>query len=246
MIQTKRGLLLSAALTIVVSLIILFPARIAYRWIASPEVAASGLHGTVWRGSAEAVAIRGGVLQNVNWRFRPLRLFAGNLAYRVEASPASGFVEGIMGIGLGGTLTITDLNAAVPLAMFADVLHINGLEGGASVRFERLKVRDGLPIAANGIVELNNVVSPTLGRDSIGGFRAEFFTQDNGVSASVEDTDAVLDLAGSLNVLADRSYQFIAQVAAKPATPESVRRQLRFLGSANDRGQYELRVEGSL
>jgi hypothetical protein len=64
--------------------------------------------------------------------------------------------------------------------------------------------------------------------------------------ASVEDADGVIDVAGSLHLSADRNYEFIALIAPKNNTPESIRRQMQFLGSANDRGQHELRLEGRL
>ena len=64
--------------------------------------------------------------------------------------------------------------------------------------------------------------------------------------ASIEDTDAVIDIAGSVSLAADRTYQFLAQVGPKANTPEDLRRQMTFLGTPNDRGQYELRLEGQL
>ena len=80
----------------------------------------------------------------------------------------------------------------------------------------------------------------------IGGYRAEFFTEDAGIVASVEDTDGVFELAGSLRISSDRSYVFAGQLAPKSETPPSVRQQMRFLGNPNDRGQYPLRLEGQL
>ncbi|NIO14088.1 MAG: hypothetical protein GTO31_09455, partial [Xanthomonadales bacterium] len=72
-----------------------------------------------------------------------------------------------------------------------------------------------------------DLVVPPLNRGPIGGYRAEFFTTDDGISASVEDTDGVVDIAGSLTLRSDRSYQFIAKVMAKPGTPAAVRNQMR-------------------
>ena len=246
MIQSTRGLFLVAVATLLVGLIVLFPARVAYRLVDPPDVALSGIAGTVWRGNAAAVSASGVALQDVSWRFKPLRLFTGVVAYRIDATPVSGFVEGVVGMGIGGTLMASDLNAALPLALLSSMLRVSGLDGEASVQFDRLKLRDGLPIAASGVLQVSNLVARNLGLEPIGSFRAEFFTQDAGVAASVEDIDAVVDLAGSLQVNEDRSYQFIAQIAPRPETPPSVKRQLQFLGSANDRGQHELRVEGTL
>jgi hypothetical protein len=246
LIDSKRALLLVAALTMVAGLLILFPARIAYQWAMPSQIAVSGIHGTVWRGKADAAAAKGVYLRDVSWRIRPLHLFTGKVSYRVQGSPPSGFVEGNVGLSLFGTLTVSDLAASLPLQMFAESLNIQGLRGDASLRFDRILLRDGLPVAANGTLQVNDLLAPRLSRESIGAYQAEFSTQDDGVAASVEDVDGVVDLAGSFQIKDDRSYQFLGQVIAKPEAPARLRQQLQYLGSANERGQRELRVEGSL
>lgn len=246
MIHSNRGLLLIAVLTLILALIVSFPARVGYRWATPAGLAASGIHGTVWRGKADAVAAHGIFLRDVSWRIKPLQLFTGTAFYRVQGSPESGFLEGNVGITIAGTVKASDLTASLPLYIFAQALNVRGLQGEASVQVDRLQLRNGLPVVADGTVQVNNLVAPRLSRDSIGGYRAEFFTQNNGVSASVEDTDGAVDLAGSLEIRDDRSYQFLGQVVAKPNAPASLRQQLEYLGSANERGQRELRIEGSL
>jgi len=64
--------------------------------------------------------------------------------------------------------------------------------------------------------------------------------------ASVEGNEAVVDLAGKLQILADGSFSFQGLLSAKPETPAALRQQMQFLGSANERGQHELRWEGQL
>ncbi len=246
MIRSRRGLFAVAALTLVLALIVSFPARIAYR-LASPSlVALSGIHGTVWHGSADALGANGLYFEDVSWRIKPLRLFTGKAVYRVDGTPVSGFVEGNVGFGFGGTVSVSDLAASLPLHMFAESVNIRGLKGSASLQFERILLRDGVPVAADGVAQVANLVAPRLSRESIGGYKAEFFTQNNGIAASIEDTDGLVDLAGSLQVKDDGSFQFLGQVVAKQGAPDSLRRQIGLLPPANDRGQYEIRVEGSL
>ena len=96
-----------------------------------------------------------------------------------------------------------------------------------------------------GTLDVANLVVPMVSGSSLGGYRAEFFTQNNGVVASVEDTDGVIDLAGSVQLRNDKSYTFLGQVAAKGNTPAQLRNQLRFLPPGNNAGQHELRLEGS-
>ena len=121
-----------------------------------------------------------------------------------------------------------------------------GLAGDASIRFEELRIRDGLPVAARGMLAVADLVAPMVDPASIGGYRAEFFSDDNAVIGSVEDVNGVFDLAGSLTISADRTYQFLGKVAATDGTSEKLRRQLRFLGTPNERGQHDIRLEGQL
>jgi hypothetical protein len=81
---------------------------------------------------------------------------------------------------------------------------------------------------------------------SLGSYQADFVTEDDGVTAMIEDTDGVLDLAGSLQIAEDRSFVFLAQAIASPATPKEIVTKLKQYAPADDRGQHELRLEGSL
>ena len=242
----RRGLLTLGALTFVVGAISLFPARVAYRWFAPDIVVVSGITGTTWRGHARQGSVNGVYLQDIHWRAHPLQLLTGRLTYSIEATPASGFLEGTVGISAGGTVRIKDLQAALPLAAVSDALNMPGVRGNASAQFERIQIEDGLPVAADGQFTVSDFMHPRIFRGSIGGYRAEFFTQENGVVASVEDTDGSIDIAGSLQVSNDRSYEFIAKLAPKGNTPASIERQLQILGSPDERGQRELRLEGQL
>ncbi len=242
----NRTAVIVAVLAFAVGLVSLFPARVAYRWFAPPELALSGVDGSMWRGRAQAASVAGVYLAETGWRFRPLSLLTGKLAYSVEARPIGGFVDGEVAAGLGGTMRFRNLRASISLAALEQVTGIKGMSGTLNVAFDRLLLSDGLPVAADGTVEVSALVLPQVGASPLGGFSATFFTQDDGVTASVEDTDANVELAGSFTLDRDRGYRLIGKLAPKPETPPAVRRQMKLLGSPNDRGQYELRIEGAL
>ena len=246
MTASRKSLLLVGLLTFVAALILMFPARVAYQWFAPPGVQLSSLEGTVWSGSAAEVSAAGLYLRDLNWRLRPLYLLTGRIAASIEARPSSGFLEADIAAGLGGEVALANVNASLPLRDFATLVRMPGLAGNASVQFDELRIRDGLPVAADGTLAVADLVAPMVDPGSIGGYRAEFFTDDNAVVASIEDVDGVFDLAGSLTLSANRNYQFIGKVAATDGTSEKLRRQLRFLGSPNDRGQHDIRLEGQL
>jgi len=243
---SRKTLLFAGLLTFVVGFVGVFPARVAYHWFAPPAVQLSGLQGSIWSGSAAEASAAGLYLRDLRWRLRPLRLFTGKLAATLEASPSSGFLEADVAAGLGGIISLSNVNGSLPLSDFASVARVPGLAGNASVQFEELRIRDGLPVAATGTLAVANLVAPMVDPGSIGGYRAEFFTDDNAVIASVEDVNGAFDLAGSLTISADRNYQFLGKVAATDSTSEKLRGQLRFLGTPNERGQHDIRLEGQL
>ena len=243
---TKRGLIGGGLLTFFCGFVALFPARVGVQWFAPENVSISGLSGTVWNGTARQVSIDGIYLHDMSWELRPLSLLTANVSYDLSATPANGFLSAIASFGFSGSVTLSELSAALPLNYFADALGVPGLQGNASLSFERVQFSDGIPSAADGTLQVADLVVPVVGRESLGGYKADFFTQNNGISASIEDTDAIIDLAGSLELNADRSYVFIAQIVSRSTTPQSVRRQLQYLPPANERGQQEIRLEGIL
>jgi hypothetical protein len=233
-------------LTCFIGVVGLFPARIAYQWFAPAEAALSGISGTVWSGRARHADVGGVYLRDLSWRIKPLGIFRGGLSYGVEGSPAPGNLSADAVISIGGLLTLRNINGTVPLQAFDRAANMPGLQGRLTIQMDRLVLENGLPVAADGEIQVARLLAPLVHRSPIGGFRIEFFTQNSGVMASIEDTDGVVDLAGSLQVSNDRNYTFIGLVAPKATTPEKLRQQMQFLGTANERGQYELRLEGSL
>lgn len=244
MIQRTRGLFLVGMATLVIALVVTFPARTAFSWVSPPFVSMSGVQGTIWNGSAREFQTNGVYLRDLRWRARPLQLLTGKVLYQVTASPVSGFFESDIALRLGGRVTLRDLTASVPLEMFARASGVGGLRGNASLQFERLELVNGRPAAMDGVFEAAGIVVPPLSRASLGGYRAEFSTQNNGIVASIEDTDGVYDLAGSLRIGNDRSYQFLGKVMAKPETPTDLRRKLDTLLPADEAGRKELRFDG--
>ncbi|MDJ0814094.1 MAG: type II secretion system protein N [Woeseiaceae bacterium] len=244
--KLNSRLLIVGTVTLLVGVLVMFPARVAYHWASPPGVAIAGIQGTIWNGRALEGEAAGMYLRNIGWRMKPLALFKGQLAFAIEADAASGFVNGDVALSAGGSAILENLTASLSLQALQQIVGMPGLEGAASLRFDRLEFADGFPVAANGEVEVANVRVPMVHRSPLGGFRVEFFTQDTGIMASVEDADAVVDLAGSFSLGLDRAYQFVGQVAPTSETPTELREQMRFLGSADERGNHEFRFEGQL
>ena len=114
-----KRLIIAGVLVFLVVLVVSFPARVAYRWFAPPDLQLSGISGSVWKGFAAEGLAGGAYLQSISWQLKPSALLTGELAFETSASPAAGTVNTDVAIGLGGSLALTNLSGSVPL----DLVH---------------------------------------------------------------------------------------------------------------------------
>jgi hypothetical protein len=241
-----RRPLLAGVVTLLVGLVVLFPARVAWYWAAPEGVALSGIAGSIWSGSAFEASANGLYLRDINWRWLPAKLFAGQMAYRIAAVPGSGFVNADIGVTPGGRVHISALRGSVPLPALESLIGVPGLAGSADVNIATIELADGLPVTADGTVDVSGLVVPLIAPVPLGSYHAEVQTRDGAILATVQDNGAVVDLAGRLQLGSERDYDFLGYVAPNDDTPPALLRQMEFLGSQNERGQYELRLSGVL
>jgi len=248
LIRNNRGLFIAGFLTLLISLIVHMPARFSVTWFAPDNLLASGVSGTVWTGSASEASIYGVYLSDLKWRLKASDLLTGRLSYRIEATTAGGILASNLAASFSGELSMTELEASLDLEPFADLIGVPGMTGAVSLSFVRLEIVDELLTFADGTVDVSNLVVPILGNESMGGFSAQFTTQNNGVVASVDEAaDGVIDIVeGILRINADRSFAFISQVKPNARTPQRILQQLQYLPSGAEEGQKELRLEGVL
>lgn len=244
---SRRRLVAIGIVTLLIGILALFPARVAYQWFAPPGVQVSGLQGTIWSGSAVGGAVNGVYFRDLRWQFKPLRLMQGHLAYTIDLLPDGGFLAGDVGVGLGGDIHLNDLRGSIPLKLLAGPTGLRGLGGTANADITRLHLSDGLPVEAVGNLDVIGLLLPLVAPAPLGTFRAEFLEDASGdIVGSVQDTGAVIELVGRIVLKENRAYEFLGRIAANADTPPQIRQQLQFLGTPNDRGQYELRLEGQL
>jgi len=238
--------IVAGLLVFLVILLFTFPAHVAYRWFAPPDVQLSGISGSVWSGSATEGLAAGAYLRDIDWRMRPAALLTGKLAFTASASPGAGTMTTDIAVGIDSSLTLSNLQGNLPLDLVHQAFQQSGTSGDLTLKFESLVIKNGLPVEANGSVTIANFYAPDLSAGRLGDYRADFTTTDSGVSGSVDDTSGVLDIAGVITLSPDRSYSLIGEVATRPGAPPSIEQQLRFLGSPNELGFRPFRFEGQL
>lgn len=241
-----KRLVAAGLATLIVGLIVIFPARVAYNWFAPAELRLSGIEGSVWRGSATEGLAGGAYLRNVSWRYRPTSLIRGQIAFSTQGNAGGGPIDAIVGIGLDGSLILSDVAGMVPLDLVHPTFQQGGIRGDLGLQFSRLVVRDALPVEIDGAITVANLLAPLLSPTVIGNYRADFATTVTGITGEVSSVSGVLNVSGSITLADDRSYTFIGKVSPTPETPVSITNQLRYLGSPDAQGRREFRFEGTL
>ena len=242
----NRRLLIAGIVTVLIGLIVQFPARIAYHAFVPDSVRLTGISGSIWRGQAAEGQLGSLYVSDIAWSVRPLALLTGRLAVDLSLNPAGGFVETRASVSLAGNAELTNVEGGITIAALQGLIPMPGIEGNLRLQLEELAVSDGLPVSATGTVEVFGLVVRGLSPTPIGDFRAQLASTDGAVSGSLEDLSGVLDIAGSLRISPDRSYVLEGLVAPRPTAAESIVSQLRLLGSPNERGQRQFRLEGRL
>lgn len=244
--RAMRRLVIAGVLTLILALIISFPARIAYTWFATPAVSLSGIAGSVWRGQASEGAIAGIYLTNLRWRFQPVALFRGEAAFAISAQPVSGFFDGIVGLGAGGSVRLSNVSATLPMRSLERLGGLGGIDGDIRVQMEHVVLEQGMPVDATGVIDITNLVVRQIAASSLGDYRATVETDGQTIRSIVQDTSGVIDISGTIELSPDRSYSFIGFIAARPEAPAAVNDQLQYLGSADAQGRRSFRLDGEL
>jgi general secretion pathway protein N len=231
-----------------------FPAGSALRWFAPRDTVAVGVEGTVWNGRAATVSIGGIAVEQLRWSLRAPALLIGRLAATVEGRVADGFASGDVQ-ATPSRLTFRNLRGAASLPSLASYLPMRGIRGQASIALESLELVDGWPTEVIGEVKVANLeVTPFVpaggggGMLLIGDYTATFApAADRAIAATVVDNGGPLEVMGSVQLDATRSYTLDALVKPRPGAAQQLVDGLAIMTAEPDaEGRRRLTLTGSL
>lgn len=247
-----RGLLLIAALVFFYTLITHAPAATLYAWFtpkgAVPVVQLYGLQGTLASGSVSGISIKGRpAVQDLRWNLRPLWLLLGRADFHVEGGGTALTIDGGLSLLLTGGINLHDMEVSGLLKPLLTAIGQPYLpvDGRAQLQVETLKLRKGLPTAAEGVLNLQGLAW-TLARDPLllGDFQAVVSPQAQGTGAVVTTVGGPMDVSGEGQLSLDQSYDLHLQLKAKAGANPMILNLLHSLGQPDVQGYYHLRRSG--
>jgi hypothetical protein len=229
-----------------------FPAGVALRWFAPPGVAASGVAGTLWSGSAATCSVGGLTAEQLRWRVNPFALLTARVVADVEARIPDGFVSAQIAASRS-RVTLREVRGATSLPALAQLMPVRGMRGQASVALDTLELVDGWPVRATGQVKLAKLeVTPFVptggGLVALGDYTVSFTEASEGaLTARFADDGGPLEVAGSVTLDPARVYTLDALVKPRPSADRSLVEGLSIMTAEPDaEGRRRLTMTGSL
>lgn len=210
---------------------------------------ATGLHGTLVAGGADAADIYGVTLYHVRWRFQPSALLSGHLGLRISANTDNGHLATIAEVAPLGETVLRDVRLSAPLGDIAPALGLNDLpaQGQISAKLRALRMTGKRLVSARGTVRVGDVkwtlAQPAV---SLGAYQATVTPLPHGgVKATLKNLDAAMALAGQLT-LDGGTWTLRARLRPDANAPPHVTQLMTGLGPADSSGWHSIHQRGQL
>ncbi|MEM7283587.1 MAG: type II secretion system protein N [Pseudomonadota bacterium] len=244
--MSLKSLVILGIVCFVLFLIVKLPANLALSLFAPDGVEFSGVEGSLWNGSANALVLSGSNVGSITWDLKLLRLLTLKLAADVELErPDNGFAQGLVAVGLGNNVQLTNFRALINSAVL-QIPALSFVNADLAFDLQEANLKSGWPTELNGTVNIANLRSNQVNA-MLGNFSIAFPEQyDSPLVGQFTDEQATLQANGTLTLEADRGYSVQGTITPTNETDSSVRNALRFMGAPGANGAVTLNTQGSL
>jgi len=242
--------LIAGAIMYMVFMIALFPAPIAYKWLAPDSIVLSGVQGRLWSGRAAAGFLGDIEARNINWNFIPLNLFVGRITGKINMLLDNGSVDTKASVTFGG-LVLQELRAVFDLQVLENFIPIGATQGTVLAQIEHLVIEEGWPTKIIGELRLMElVVAPFIPSGStlipIGSFQLAFLDNSK-LGGTIEHLNGPLEASGNIELRPSRAYDIEILVKALPDASQELLQGLELMtGEPNNLGFRAFSLTGSL
>lgn len=211
---------------------------------------ADAVGGTIWSGRAQGLTARGALIGDAQWSLRPLALLRGALAGHAQLVQGDGHVEADFVRSWSGRLDLAHARADFPLGGLAALRLPVGRDwhGRVVADLPRVVVENNWPVSAAGTVQLRELVAPPPRNAALGSFRMAFeqAATSSGLRALVTQTEGPLQLDGTLELGANRSFLLDGRLAPRGVPSRELAALLQALGPPEADGRRPFSVSGTL
>lgn len=227
----------------------LFPARTALGWVDDrlEQVQFDDVGGTVWKGYAGEVRVRGQPIGRLGWSIHALSLLQARVDGDIALDGAGYRMQSAFSAEDMQTLHFRDATGEFPAERLNPALDIPGLVpvGRVQVSLAEATLVGGFPRSLRGDVLWRNAAVAGEAAANFGDLRAEFHTDAAGaVQGTVQDQGGPLALDGTFRI-DFRGYEAEALLSARDGNPDVIK-ALKWIGEPLEDGSSLLKIEGRI
>lgn len=240
-------------------LLVTAPASLLTKRLQQQGIVASGMSGTVWKGRAASLQVRGLLAGAVQWELHPSQLLLGRLNVDLDAKRHDGSLAAKVSLQRGGDMTLRDLRASLPIPTLTGFINMSGggmasgmlggWQGTVQAQLDELAIQKNWPVRIAGRIDATDLIGPARQPTAIGSYRIEFPSSQPAAELQGNITShpgSPLDVIGVVRLLPDRQYVIDAQVGTRSEAPPSLSKALEYLGPPDDQGRRPLSLAGSI
>jgi general secretion pathway protein N len=247
--MTKRGAYVAGGIAaFLLFLIAMVPAEQLARRLPA-DLAVEGVAGTIWSGTARALAVQGHPVGALEWSCRPWRLVFLEWSCRAVVHPSGGEVTGELTGDFEGSIVGRELRGRVPIAAFEGIATPRGWTGNLDLDLDELRLQSGRPKSAAGTLYLRDLRAPGTRGQRLGDFElvvGEGSVGGDALSGRLRDLGGPLHVRGAIELSQDGRYLLSGDAAPGPGAGPAIFDALDFLGPADSQGRRPFTIEGTL
>ncbi len=236
-------------------LLMLFPAATVWSWFAPKglPLQLQGINGSIWQGAASQTSWKGQPLGALHWDLQMLPLLLGKLGAGFSIQTPQGYLQGEVTVPLtSGPIRLSEVSGQLPLTelmSFVPPMPIPvAVAGTVTLNITQLEfdpVSHAATATGRASWQSAEVLSPQAFK--MGNLQAEIATDEQGVVvAQLKDLGGPLELDAQILFKPDSSYGLSGTVGAKNDADASLQQALGWLGKADAKGKYKLKLNGRL
>lgn len=234
-----------------VFLFAMLPARLLSAFVPAGTAQIVGLTGTLWHGNAQTINAAGLQFRDTDFEISPLGLLAGRLSLSFDGDWGTGYARGDVSVGLTGSLSVHNLEAAGPLAPVLQMMNLQGNSGELSIRIDTLEIIDDWPRNIIGFVRVGNLPLSMIGVSGgvSGNYELRFdvpeVAADGSILGELTDLGGPLQITGVIRLSKPRNYSVDANIKPRPDAPNDLKQGLMLIGAPEPDGSREFVMTGS-
>ena len=245
-LRLQKKQLLILLFTLLLMLILQFPAITVINSINKNNLKVNGVNGTVWKGSASEISSNEIYLRQTKWKIVPSELLKGNLTFDISTYPYNGQLKFNLILDLMNNLSATDIKGNFPNDILEIIAPFLGVSSEINMNIKSLSLNNKDINQLEGQILLNNLVMKGISNRVLGSYKIDLFERNGEIYGSIDDVSGEVDIAATMSLTLSGKYIIDGAVSAKQNTSNQVRTILSFLGAENENGQRSFRFEGEI